>query len=163
MANWPHHLPLHQWRSWPFATQSPDIEHRYITNQQEPNMASRKTPKKDLAAATVLGTFEGSPIIESSIAIVGAGDGLSKALEVDPVLIGLGDRKFVVLETHASQVKFKAHKDAANMLVKTIVLSADVATIVDEDLVRDVLDAQITLQEEAAGIKKLPLDGDPED
>lgn len=117
--------------------------------------------QKITETATVLGTYDGSPIIDSSIALVGAGDGLSKALEIDPVAIGMNDTVYVVVETVASQIKFKADRDEPNMLHKTTVLSAVVATIVDKELVDEVLTAQQAKIDEAAGKMKIPFEDDP--
>lgn len=123
---------------------------------------ARKKKQVDLDAAKVLGEFEGLAVVESAIALVGAGDGLSKAVEVDPVDIKIGDQVKVVYGTHCSQIKFKAHPDDPNKLVRTIVLSADQATIVEAELVAAVLDAQQERIDKAAGVSRIPFDEDSE-
>lgn len=124
---------------------------------------ARKKKQVDLEAVKVLGTYDDLPIVESSIAITNAGDGLSKAMEVDPINIHMNDEVYVVLATTASQVKFKPHKDDAKKLIRTIVLTAGVATIVEAELVAAVLDAQQERIDKAAGVSRIPFDGGEED
>ena len=105
-----------------------------------------------------LGVFDGKSVLATSIKITNAGDGLSKAMAVDPQLMSLHQKIYVVLECEVSRVQFQDIKDVDGV-VRIHTLKAGTATVVDQDMVQDVLDAQIARLEEAAGISKLPFDG----
>jgi hypothetical protein len=111
-----------------------------------------------------LGRFDGREVIKSTIAVTNAGDGLSKAMGVDPSAMDLHDKVYVVLECDVSKVAFTEVDDTAK-LARNHTLKAGAATIVDEDLVRDHLDAMAQRIEEAQGVHRLPLneDGDGPD
>lgn len=106
-----------------------------------------------------LGSFDGAPVLATSIKITKAGDGLSKALAVDPQIIHSDEKIYVVLETTCAQITFKPVKDTDGML-RLHTLEAGAATIVSKDLVAGVLEAQVVRLEEAAGLLRLPMDSD---
>jgi hypothetical protein len=108
-----------------------------------------------------LGRFDGREVIKSTIAVTNAGDGLSKAMGVDPSAMDLGDKVYVVLECEVAKVTFTEVDDTAK-LARNHTLRAGDATIVDEDLVREHLDTQAQRIEEAQGVHRLPLDDDGE-
>lgn len=109
--------------------------------------------------AEQLSDFEGRHVGLSRVAITNAGDGLSKALAIDPMELSLGDMVYVVLETEVSKIRFDESKDGDD-LTRVHVLKAGTATLVDEDLVRDHLDRQAQRIEQAQGVHRLPLDGE---
>ena len=111
---------------------------------------------------SALGTFDDKDVLSTSIAITSAGDGLSKALAVDPQLLHHGEKVYVVLECEVTNVSFPPVKDTDGVSRKHT-LKAGMATIVDKELVADVLDAQLAKLEEAAGITRLPFEGDQSD
>lgn len=125
----------------------------------------------DLATAlavdpTKLSQFDGRDVLRSTIAITKAGDGLSEAMAIDPQEFHHGERVFVVLECAVSKVRFDPIKDT-QALTRVHVLDAGLSTIVDEDVVRSVLDQQAErieqakiAAERAAGIHRLPFGGD---
>lgn len=108
--------------------------------------------------------YRGRPIRKVTVAVTNAGDGLSKALKVDPRNIEPGQDIYVVLRTHLAKDAFvfvtgtDGQEGSEVDLVYT--LSAGDATIVDGDLVRDLVDQQaerVKLAEEAEkGIQRLP-------
>lgn len=112
---------------------------------------------------TNLGTFDDKDVIRTSIAVTNAGDGLSSAMKVDPQLFHLGDKVYVVLECEVSDVKFRPLKDDDQLLDRVHTLRAGGATIVDEDLVREHLEAQAArirkAKDEASGQQNLLDDG----
>lgn len=116
-------------------------------------------------AAPALSPFDGRDVLRSTIAITKAGDGLSEAMKIAPQEFHHGERVFVVLETTVGKVRFDPIKDT-EALSRVHVLEAGLSTIVSEALVREVLDSQAETirlaQEAAAGIKRLPWDGDEE-
>lgn len=120
-------------------------------------MATKRKPAKD--AGVNLGEFEGRAVLGTAIKVTNAGDGLSAAVAVDPAIHHLGDKVFVVLETEVSNVAHPPVKDTAGVS-RLHTLKTVAATIVDEDMVRDVLDAQRVRIERAAGIHELPFAGD---
>lgn len=123
-------------------------------------MAKTEAAPAPTAAVTIdLGDFEGRPVARTSIAITSAGDGLSDALKVDPVLLHHGDKVFVVLETVVAQVNHVPLDGDGQELVRKHSLKTTGATIVDESLVSEVLEEQATkirkAREEAEGIQSL--------
>lgn len=104
--------------------------------------------------AKKLHRFEGRDVIATKIAITNAGDGLSKALAIDPEELLIGDTVFVVLECTVGNISFTQVKDT-DSLVRVQKLKAGPATIVDRDLVAAQLAEQATRIEEAAGVHRL--------
>lgn len=109
--------------------------------------------------------FEGREVIGTSVAVRNAGDGLSKALAVDPEELHLGETVFLVLECEVTKVQFDPVKDSDDLLVRVHVLKAGDATLVAGDVVADHLESQRVRIEEARGVHRLQLDGeeDPSD
>lgn len=105
--------------------------------------------------------FEGRDVIGSKVAITKAGDGLSDALSVDPVAFDLGAKLYVVLEVEVERVRYSEVKDTQS-LVREHTFAARAATIVDEELVGDLVRAQVEMtrkrKEQAAGIESLPFE-----
>jgi hypothetical protein len=118
------------------------------------------------ASPGTLSQFDGRDVLRTTIAITKAGDGLSEAMAIDPQEFHHAERVFVVLECTVDKVRFDPIKDT-QALTRVHVLSAGLSTIVDEDVVRSVLDTQAERIEEArlaaeraAGIHRLPFGGD---
>jgi len=120
-------------------------------------MAKKSTP----VPRTDLGLFDKKPVLGTGIKITNAGDGLSKALQVEPQIMHHGETKFVVLECEVANVAFPPIKDTDGV-TRMHTLRAGTATMVDEDLVRELLDAQ---EEKNKGFfePKLPYGGDEPD
>lgn len=106
-----------------------------------------------------LGRFEGHDVLSTTVAIRNTGDGLSKAMAVDPVMLKHGARVHVVLECEVEKIRHDPIDDTDG-LQRVHMLKAGAAVIVDEALVRAHLDDQQRRIEEAAGISRLPLEGD---
>lgn len=113
------------------------------------------------AAKPALGKFDGRDVIQSTIAVTNAGDGLSKAMSVDPTAMHLHDKVFVVLECEVNRIGFAEVGDTGKV-ARVHNLKAGAAVIVDENLVREHLDEMAKRIEEAAGVHRLPLDDDDE-
>lgn len=110
---------------------------------------------------SALPRFDGRDVIQATIAVTNAGDGLSKAMGVEPVPFHLGDKVYVVLECEVTRIGHAEIPDTGK-LSRGHTFKAQAATIVDEDLVRVHLDEQTRRIEEAAGVHRLPLDEDPD-
>lgn len=104
--------------------------------------------------------FEGREVIGTKIAVTNAGDGLSKAMSIDPAEHKLGERVYVVMETEVTRASFEETKDFPGKLQRVERLKAGVATIVDETLVKEVLDGQRIAIEQAEGVERLDFEGD---
>jgi hypothetical protein len=104
--------------------------------------------------------FGDRDVLQASIAVTQAGDGLSKALGVKPCEYAIGDRVFVVLQTVVSKVGYDELKES-DCLRRVHTLRTELGTIVDEKLVRRVLDAQQKAIDEAKGQGVLDID-DPD-
>lgn len=103
-------------------------------------------------------TFEGRDVVGTRVAITNAGDGLSKAMTIEPRELHIGDTVFIVLEGEVTKVTHHRVKDT-DVLNRVQVIRAGVATLVDQDLVKGVLDAQRLAIEKAAGIERLDFEG----
>lgn len=119
------------------------------------------------AAAVDLGQFDDRDVRSTTIAITNAGDGLSKAMKVDPKLMHLGEKVYVVLECEVAKVRFDPiEKDGAD-LQRVHVLRAGIATIVDGKLVKRALEDQVAriekARDEETGAQRLGLGFDPLD
>lgn len=86
--------------------------------------------------------FEGKPVIASRMAIVGAGDGLSAALDLEPVALKIGQRVRVVLEGEVRDVDHTPIKKGENSVLarKHVVSTEGIMLVTDESD-----DAQIKL------------------
>lgn len=114
-------------------------------------------PKGTTQATSTLTAFDGQNVIAATIAVTGAGDGLSAAMSVAPREFHMGDTVDVVLRCKVASVKLvpenRDHPDGD--LVRQHTLKAGLATIVDAPLVNDVLAAQKRKLDEAKGIQGL--------
>lgn len=127
----------------------------------------------DLASALAdtdkLADFEGVQVLRTQVAITNAGDGLSKAMAVDPLELHLGRTVHVVLECIVQKVQHVPTNadDPAEGVARVHVLKAGRASLVDGDAVRDVLDSQadriLRAKEAAAGIQRLSIEADEDE
>lgn len=120
-----------------------------------------------MTTTTDLAEFEGDKVVGTTVAIRGAGDGLSKALKIEPVALHRGKRVCVILETLVGPIGFVPVPGVDGVVTRKHDLLTEVATIVDYDLVADLLTAQraklvaeeerVKLEKEAAkGVQRLP-------
>ena len=111
-----------------------------------------------MADTSELGEFAGADVLQCGIEIPAAGGGLNPAMEIEPQTFDIGDRVFVVLGCTVAKVRFEEIKDT-DALRRVHVFKASEATIVDEDLVREHLEAQqervLRAREQAAGVARL--------
>lgn len=106
-------------------------------------------------------TFEGRDVIGMKVAITNAGDGLSDAMLVAPTELHIGDRVFVVLEGEVSKVNYTGVK-GTEALHRVQTIRAGVATLVDEALVKKVLDEQRIAIERFKGVERLDFEATQE-
>lgn len=110
----------------------------------------------------MLHKFEGKEVIGTKVAIRRAGDGLSKALAIDPLELTIGTRVFVVMECEVGTVGFRPVKDTQSLTREQDLIALTV-TVVDKALVAEVLAATQAKIDEAEGKKHLAFpDGDEE-
>jgi hypothetical protein len=105
-----------------------------------------------------LAEYEGLDVVESTIRVTNAGDGLSSALEVDPVAFELDELVYVVLECRVARVGYEQVKDSGGALRRVHTFRARTGTIVDRALVHDVVDKQRRRIAEARGELELDLE-----
>lgn len=116
----------------------------------------------DQTPPATLSPFDGRTVLNTTVAVRNAGDGLSAAMQVAPVELHHGERCWIVLECEVDKVRFDPIKDT-DCLQRVHMLKAGTAVMVDESLVREHLDEMERKIEEGAGIHKLPFDDDEED
>lgn len=115
---------------------------------------------------TGLSKFETREVASVKAAIRNTGDGLSQSMSTDKVELHHGERVYVVLECLVDKVRFDPIKDS-EQLDRVHMMKALDATIVDGELVADLMEAQVERNEKAQGVHKLPgmgthADGDDE-
>lgn len=112
--------------------------------------SQREKPKVKLAK------FEGRDVHSSTVQVTKAGDGLSKAMKVDPIELHHEQTVHVVLECVVGKVRFDPITDTDG-LQRVHVLVAGRATLIDGEVVQAALDAQQERIDEAMGNMHLPL------
>jgi hypothetical protein len=108
-----------------------------------------------------LNDYEGQDVLQASIRVINAGDGLSQAMLVGPAELHHGERVYVVLETEVARVSYDPLGDTG-CLKRVHTLRAGTGTIVDAELVAEVLEQQRIAIEQAQGVERLDLDGNGE-
>lgn len=109
--------------------------------------------------------FEGRDVLQSSVKIVKAGDGLSKAVAVEPTEFAIGDEVYVVLHAVVTKVHYEPLSDTGT-LRRVHTLSTETATSVAPEFAWEVIEQQRIAIERAAGVERLPLgddDGEADD
>jgi hypothetical protein len=101
----------------------------------------------DLATALAanpgrLDSYKGRDVLRTTIAIRNAGDGLSEAMSIDPTELEIGDTVYVVLECEVDKHTHAPIKEAPDCLTLKQVLKAGSATLVNAELVADVIERQ---------------------
>lgn len=94
--------------------------------------------------------FEGSEVLGTKVKITKAGDGLSEAMSIEPQVLKQRTTVYVVLECGVGRVAFDPVDDT-NGVMRVQTLVAGTATIVDEALVKEVLETQRLKNEAARG------------
>lgn len=117
-----------------------------------------------LADTTKLPDYGGRPVVRSTISIRNAGDGLSEGLAIDPQVLPVGEKVYVVLEcvVHAHDHDRLMDKGSdTGLLVLDQVLKAGTGTLIDADVVKQAVAEQAerieAAREAAKGITKLPF------
>lgn len=101
------------------------------------------------ATTSKLTPFEGTDVIEATVRVTNAGDGLSEALGIDPVEYHQGDTVYVLLETTVSRVSYEAVKADSEFLKRVHTLKAGTGTIVDEHFARESIEMQREINQRA--------------
>lgn len=105
--------------------------------------------------AAKLGKHDGKEIVGCAIKVTNAGDGLSKAMEVEPEIIRDGTRVFIVLEGVVDGEQYKNVKNSTNKQIRIHTVVAGTATLVDREFAEEVLDKQAAKIEAFRGTPKL--------
>lgn len=101
---------------------------------------------------TDLGTFEGSEVVATPIIIRKTGDGLSKSLALDPVMLHKDDEVYVAMKVKINRITFRENKDDNSKLDRVADGEAVLCTIVEERSVAKALAAQAKKLEAARQI-----------
>lgn len=128
-----------------------------MTTVKPQRVAAAAAPESPAPSAT----FDGRDVIQISVKIVNAGDGLSQSLTVAPHEIYIGDTGVVALEYVCTKVQFVEIKDT-ECLNRVATLRAGAATMIDREVVAKALDAQAFALERMRGVQRLPMDDNPD-
>jgi hypothetical protein len=107
--------------------------------------------------------FEGREVRKVTVAIRNTGDGLSKAMGVEPKELHIGETLYVVIEcevTGMTHERIKIDGEYSPDVERRARLLAGTATVVDADLVKGLIDDQRRKIELANGIEHLDFEGD---
>ena len=85
-----------------------------------------------------LGKFEGRRVSATRMTVKGTGDGLSEALEMDPLVLHHGDEVYLIVKGVVADVHFPPVKGTEDV-ARTHVIRAVEATIVEEALAEPAL------------------------
>lgn len=117
-----------------------------------------------MADTTKLPPYGGLPVVRTAIKVTNAGDGLSQGLAIDPEVLPLGSRVYVVLECVVDSHEHDRVLDKGNdtgLLILNQVLKAGTGTLIEGEVVRDAIAQQADriqrAKDEAAGRARLPL------
>lgn len=117
-----------------------------------------------MADTTKLPPYGGRPVVRTAIKVTNAGDGLSQGLAIDPEVLDVGTKVYVVLECVVDSHEHDRVLDKGNdtgLLILNQVLKAGTGTLIDGEVVREAIATQaerITrAQEQAKGVNRLPL------
>jgi hypothetical protein len=105
-----------------------------------------------------LSQFEGRDVLQSTIKVTNAGDGLSEALSIEPTEMHLGAKVYLLIEAEVSKVNYEELKDTGT-LRRVHTLRAGTATMVDSEFALGILDTQREAIERAKGIVRLDFAG----
>jgi hypothetical protein len=113
---------------------------------------------KAVAASDVLHLepHDGREVLSTTVKITKAGDGLSKALNVEPAELHHGQTVFVVLECEVGRIAYDPVPDTQG-LSRTHTLVTGAATLVDEELVSDLIEQQKRKIDASNGVFHLPF------
>lgn len=99
--------------------------------------------------------FGDRDVSECAVQITNTGDGLSAALEVDPVELAHGDTVYVVLKGTVTKVSYAQVKDS-DELRRVHTIRTTFGTIVDEPGARKALDGARRKIEHGIGVHRIP-------
>lgn len=107
-------------------------------------MAKGVSLAEALATPLNLTSHDGKMVIATTVAITNAGDGLSKAMKIKPVELHHGQEVCIVLRGRVGPIEYVPTDtdDPNSPLVRKQKIRAGTATLVDEALVKTVLDEQ---------------------
>lgn len=107
--------------------------------------------------AKALGKFEGRKVDAVGLEIRNAAGGLNDAMKIDPVEMHIDEEVTVVMRCTVTKVRHDPLRDTDG-LRRVHILTAGEATIVDDELVAGLLDAQKIRIEKALGTQRLPIE-----
>lgn len=108
---------------------------------------------------TELTEFEGRDVVQSTIKVTNAGDGLSEAMSVDPIEMHLGEKRYLLIEAEVHRVNYEELKDT-DVLRRVHTLKAGTATLVDDEYARELIEKQRKAILAAKGVVELFDDDD---
>lgn len=97
-----------------------------------------------LADGSALGEFDGKPVLQASTKLRNAGDGLSKSMKIQPILIHQGDEVYTLTKSVCTEVSFEPidKDDPTGPQRRVAILRAGTQTIVDESVAKAQIEAQ---------------------
>jgi hypothetical protein len=102
-------------------------------------------------------------VINASVVLKDAGDGLSKALTVEPFDIESGDEGYIAIRWTAGAVHFVPVKDAPGCFTRKVDLHAQEGTFLEDEAVEQAIERTKIAIEEHEGVHRLPLEGNGDD
>jgi len=98
------------------------------------NAATKPKTVKPAPPEFDLGVFEGEKVIGSTVSLRNAGDGLSDAMQVEPVIMHKGDTGYIVVAYEVAEIAFPPPKGKRKGVVnRKHVLTATHSALVTEE------------------------------
>jgi hypothetical protein len=70
----------------------------------------KPVPNNNEAEDTPLGIFESRPVEAIKLIVTKTGDGLSASMQIDPIVLEIGDRTGVLILAETAKVRYEHHK-----------------------------------------------------
>lgn len=99
-------------------------------------------------------------VVQASMKITGAGDGLSAAVNISPADYVHGETLYVLLECEVVNVDFPEVKKDTGVYARRHTLRTVLGTILDPEVANTYVAEQRRRNLEAAGIHELPMEED---
>lgn len=116
-------------------------------------MTKRTNPTKGLSS------YEGRDVVQATIKVTNAGDGLSEAMSIEPIEMRHGETRYLLIEAVVTRVQYDELKDT-DVLRRVHTLKAGTATLVDPEFAVELILKQRKAIQSAKGVEEFDFTDD---
>jgi len=110
-------------------------------------MTKKTNPTKGLSS------YEGRDVVQATIKVTNAGDGLSEAMSIEPIEMRHGETRYLLIEAEVTRVQYDELKDT-DVLKRVHTLKAGTATLVDPEFAVELIEKQRKAIQSAKGVEE---------